>query len=84
MLRSGQGCGWFVRRSRFIAFSQDSSARRLTDPGFAQADVEPGTRVETRAVATAGGMITGGLGISAMPELVLPLLSFTHFITRPL
>jgi DNA-binding transcriptional LysR family regulator len=58
--------------------------RRLTDLGFAQAGVEPVTLVETRAVATAGGMIAAGLGISAMPELVLPLLSFTHLTTRPL
>jgi DNA-binding transcriptional LysR family regulator len=69
---------------RFIAFSQDSSVRRLTDLGFAQAGVEPETLVETRAVATAGGMIATGLGISAMPELVLPLLSFTQVITCPL
>jgi DNA-binding transcriptional LysR family regulator len=69
---------------RFIAFSQDSSVRRLTDLGFAQAGVEPETLVETRAVATAGGMIATGLGISAMPELVLPLLSFTNLTTRPL
>lgn len=69
---------------RFIAFSPDSSIRRLTDLGFAQAGVEPETLVETRAVATAGGMIAAGLGISAMPELVLPLLSFTHLTTRPL
>ena len=69
---------------RFIAFSQDSSVRRLTDLGFAQAGVEPETLVETRAVATAGGMIAAGLGISAMPELVLPLLSFTQLATRPL
>ena len=69
---------------RFIAFSPDSSIRRLTDLGFAQAGVEPETLVETRAVATAGGMIAAGLGISAMPELVLPLLSFTRLTTRPL
>jgi len=69
---------------RFIAFSPDSSVRRLTDLGFAQAGVAPETLVETRAVATAGGMIASGLGISAMPELVLPLLSFTHLDTRPL
>ena len=69
---------------RFIAFSQDSSVRRLTDLGFAQAGVEPEMLVQTRAVATAGGMIATGLGISAMPELVLPLLSFTKVVTRPL
>ena len=69
---------------RFIAFSPDSSVRRLTDLGFAQAGVEPTTLLETRAVATAGGMIATGLGVSAMPELVLPLISFTNLITRPL
>jgi LysR family transcriptional regulator, carnitine catabolism transcriptional activator len=69
---------------RFVAFSEDSSVRRLTDLGFAQAGVEPETLVETRTVATAGGMIAAGLGISAMPELVLPLLSFTRLVTRPL
>jgi LysR family carnitine catabolism transcriptional activator len=69
---------------RFIAFSQDSSVRRLTNLGFAQASVEPATLVETRAVATAGGMIAAGLGVSAMPELVLPLLSFTELTTRPI
>lgn len=69
---------------RFIAFSADSSVRRLTDLGFAQAGVEPETLVDTRTVATAGGMIAAGLGVSAMPELVLPLLSFTRLVTRPL
>jgi DNA-binding transcriptional LysR family regulator len=69
---------------RFIAFSADSSVRRLTDLGFAQAGVQPETLVDTRTVATAGGMIAAGLGVSAMPELVLPLLSFTRLITRPL
>jgi len=69
---------------RFIAFTADSSVRRLTDLGFARAGVEPAALVETRAVATAGGMIAAGLGVSAMPELVLPLLSFTRLVTRPL
>lgn len=82
---SRQALTWAdLAAERFIAFSQDSSVRRLTDLGFAQACVEPETLVETRAVATAGGMIATGLGISAMPELVLPLLSFTELVTRPL
>lgn len=79
------GFSWSdLAAERFIAFSTDSSVRRLTDLGFAQAGVEPETLVETRAVATAGGMIAAGLGVSAMPELVLPLLSFTRLVTRPL
>ncbi|WP_211763497.1 LysR family transcriptional regulator [Kutzneria sp. CA-103260] len=68
----------------FIAFSPDSSIRRLTDLAFAQAGIEPTRRLETRTVATAGGMVAAGLGVSAMPELVLPLLSATTVVTRPL
>ncbi|MCU1685858.1 MAG: transcriptional regulator, LysR family [Amycolatopsis sp.] len=68
----------------FVALSADSSVRRLTDLAFAQAGSEPETLVETRTIATAGGMVAAGLGVSAMPELVLPLLSFTRFVTRPL
>jgi LysR family transcriptional regulator, carnitine catabolism transcriptional activator len=68
----------------FISFSQDSSIRRLADLGLAQACVEPRQQLETRTVATAGGMIAAGLGVSAMPELVLPLLSATPVATRPL
>lgn len=68
----------------FIAFSADSSVRRLADLGLAQAGVHPLRHLETRSVATAGGMIAAGLGVSAMPELVLPLLAATPVITRPL
>lgn len=68
----------------FIAFSPDSSIRRLADLGLAQAGVQPRRNLETRTVATAGGMIAAGLGVSAMPELVLPLLAATPVLTRPL
>jgi LysR family carnitine catabolism transcriptional activator len=68
----------------FIAFSTDSSIRRLADLGLALAGVRPRWQVETRTVATAGGMIAAGLGISAMPALVLPLLSATPLVSRPL
>jgi LysR family carnitine catabolism transcriptional activator len=68
----------------FIAFSRDSSIRRLADIGLAQSGVEPRQQLETRTVATAGGMIAAGLGVSAMPALVLPLLSATPVVTRPL
>jgi LysR family carnitine catabolism transcriptional activator len=68
----------------FIVFSPDSSIRRLADLGLAQADVQPRQQLETRTVATAGGMIAAGLGVSAMPAQVLPLLSATPVVTRPL
>jgi len=61
----------------------DSSIGRLTDLAFTQAEVAPTAVVETRTVATAAGMIAAGLGISAMPELVLPLAAFAAVVARP-
>ena len=68
----------------FIAFSPDSSIRRLADIGLAQSGPRARPELETRTVAAAGGMIAAGLGVSAMPELVLPLLAATPVLTRPL
>jgi DNA-binding transcriptional LysR family regulator len=68
----------------FIAMSAGSSVRQLTDLAMAQADVSPTTVVEARNIATAGGIIAAGLGVSAFPELVLPLMSSTNIETRTL
>jgi LysR family carnitine catabolism transcriptional activator len=73
-----------LAQGTFIAFTADSSIRRLTDLAFTQAEVTPTAVVETRTVATAAGMIAAGLGLSAMPELVLPLASFAPVVARPL
>jgi DNA-binding transcriptional LysR family regulator len=68
----------------FIAMSHGSSVRQLTDLAMAQAGVSPTTLVEARNTATAGGIIAAGLGVSAFPELVLPLMSSTNIATRRL
>ena len=68
----------------FIAMSAGSSVRQLTDVAMAKAEVSLITVVEARNIATAGGIIAAGLGVSAFPELVLPLMSSTHIATRPL
>jgi DNA-binding transcriptional LysR family regulator len=68
----------------FIAMSVGSSVRELTDLAMAQAGVSPTNVVEARNIATAGGIIAAGLGVSAFPELVLPLLSSTAIVTRAL
>ncbi len=68
----------------FIAMSRESSVRRLTDIAMIEARVAPTTVVEARNIATAGGIISAGLGVSAFPELVLPLLSHAPIVTRPL
>jgi DNA-binding transcriptional LysR family regulator len=68
----------------FIAMSAGSSVRELTDRAMSDADVVPTTVVEARNIATAGGIIAAGLGVSAFPELVLPLLVSSAIVTRPL
>lgn len=68
----------------FIAMSGGSSVRELTDVAMAEAGVSPMNLVEARNIATAGGIIAAGLGVSAFPELVLPLLSSTAIVTRAL
>jgi LysR family transcriptional regulator, carnitine catabolism transcriptional activator len=68
----------------FIAMSTGSSVRELTDVAMAEAGVTPTNVVEARNIATAGGIIAAGLGVSAFPELVLPLLSSTTIVTRGL
>ena len=65
----------------FIAMSAGSSVRQLTDVAMAQAEASPTTLVEARNIATAGGIIAAGLGVSAFPELVLPLLAFAVVVT---
>jgi LysR family transcriptional regulator, carnitine catabolism transcriptional activator len=68
----------------FIAMSVGSSVRELTDLAMSEAGVSPTNVVEARNIATAGGIIAAGLGVSAFPELVLPLLSSSAIVTRSL
>jgi DNA-binding transcriptional LysR family regulator len=68
----------------FIAMSVGSSVRELTDLAMTEADVTPTNVVEARNIATAGGIVAAGLGVSAFPELVLPLMPSASIVTRPL
>ncbi|TMR99164.1 LysR family transcriptional regulator [Nonomuraea basaltis] len=68
----------------FLAVGPQSSVRRLTDAAFAQAGAEVTLAAEASNVATVGGLVAAGLGVSAMPALVLPLLGPGHILHRPL
>ena len=84
-LAAGRSVTWAALADEpFIAMSVGSSVRVLTDLAMADAGVTPTTVVEARNIATAGGIIAAGLGVSAFPELVLPLLSSTTIVTRAL
>jgi DNA-binding transcriptional LysR family regulator len=84
-LTARRSLSWeMLAREPFIAMSVGSSVRELTDLAMADAEVTPTTVVEARNIATAGGIIAAGLGVSAFPELVLPLLVSSAIVTRPL
>lgn len=68
----------------FLAVGQDSSVRRLTDAAFAQIDAHAVPAAEATSVATVGGLVAAGLGVSAMPALVLPLMGTGPLVYRPL
>ncbi|MEV6171959.1 LysR substrate-binding domain-containing protein [Streptomyces sp. NPDC051954] len=68
----------------FLAVGRDSSVRRLTDAAFAQAGAEAALAAEAGSVATVGGLVAAGLGVSAMPALVLPLLGTDRVVYRQL
>jgi DNA-binding transcriptional LysR family regulator len=68
----------------FLAVGPESSVRRLTDAAFAQAGAEVRLAAEASNVATVGGLVAAGLGVSAMPALVLPLLGPGRVVHREL
>jgi DNA-binding transcriptional LysR family regulator len=68
----------------FLAVGPESSVRRLTDAAFAQAGAGPTLAAEAGNVATVGGLVAAGLGVSAMPALVLPLLGPGRVVHRRL
>jgi DNA-binding transcriptional LysR family regulator len=68
----------------FVAIGADSSVRMLTDTAFADAGVHIAQVVETANVATVGGLVAAGLGVSALPTLVRALMSFADLVHRPL
>lgn len=59
----------------FIAMSPLSSVRRSSDAGMAIAGLEVRPLFECAHLATVGRMIEAGLGVSALPRSVLPLLT---------
>lgn len=68
----------------FIAITQGSSVRRLSDLGFLHAGVSPSTVTEVANIATAGGLVAAGLGVSALPEQALPLIPHNTTAALPL
>jgi LysR family carnitine catabolism transcriptional activator len=77
---------WSIfRKLPFIGMEPRSSVRMLTDFAFAKANIITPARFECGQLATVGGLISEGLGISLLPRSTLRLLAAGDKVTsRPL
>jgi LysR family transcriptional regulator, carnitine catabolism transcriptional activator len=67
---------WSLFRDRpFIGMDKSSSVRMLTDVAFARAGIVTPALYECVQLATVGGLIVAGLGISLLPRSTLPMLA---------
>jgi len=77
---------WSIFRDRpFLGMEPRSSVRMLTDAAFARADIAAPALFECSQLATMGGLIAEGLGVSLLPLSTLPLLGHVDRIAwRPM
>jgi DNA-binding transcriptional LysR family regulator len=68
----------------FIAFDRTTSIRQHLDRAFAESGGRPRNAIEARNISAVAGLVAAGLGVSAVPGLVLPLTSFAGLEYRPL
>ncbi|WP_141013543.1 LysR family transcriptional regulator [Nocardioides sambongensis] len=68
----------------FVAFDTTSSIRSHTDQVFADQGIETGPRTEARNIGAVAGLTGAGLGVTAAPGLVLPMMRFAGLTWRPL
>ena len=68
----------------FIAMAQGTSVRELLDGACLRLGQPLSPRFEVAHLATAGALVAEGLGVSALPELTLPVLRTDRLIRRPI
>ncbi|MFF5986881.1 LysR family transcriptional regulator [Prauserella flavalba] len=68
----------------FIAFDRTTSIRQHLDHALAGATERPRIAIEARNISAVAGLVAAGLGVSAVPGLVLPLMAFAGVAHRPL
>ena len=68
----------------FIAFDRTTSIRQHLDRAFAESGRIPHNTIEARNISAVAGLVAAGLGVSAVPGLVLPLVEFAGLEYRPL
>ncbi|QBR93787.1 LysR family transcriptional regulator [Nocardioides euryhalodurans] len=68
----------------FVSFDTTSSIRDHADRTLRERGVSVGPQTEARNIAAVAGLTAAGLGVTAAPGLVLPLMQFAGLLSRPL
>ena len=68
----------------FVAMDPHSSVRAITDAAFVQVGLAVQPLYECAFLATTGGLVSKGLGITALPRLTLSMLGAPGLVWRPL
>lgn len=68
----------------FVAFERISSIRSYVDRVLAETGTRIGALTEARNIGAVAGLVAAGLGVSAAPSLVLPMMMFADVVVRPL
>jgi len=68
----------------FIAFGPESSIAEPVLRALAEAGAQPGLITRAQNVGAVAGLAAAGLGVTAVPELVLPMMSFAGLVHVPL
>lgn len=68
----------------FVAFDPTSSIRAYVDRILSRHGVRLGSVTQARNVGAVAGLTASGLGVSAVPGLVLPMMTFAEINSRPL
>lgn len=68
----------------FVTTMLGSGVRRITDQQLTAIGSSTVGAIETNSATTIGGMVNAGLGVSALPTLILPLAQFPKVVVLPL
>jgi LysR family carnitine catabolism transcriptional activator len=84
-LASEASVPWTMFSTRpFVAVSQASSVRSMTDEAFRREGINVTPTFEVSSWTLAGHLVRAGLGIAAMPRLTVKLTDFSGLAFRPL
>jgi LysR family carnitine catabolism transcriptional activator len=68
----------------FISFGPESSIESHVRNALESAGVDVGPSVQAHNVAAVAGLTAAGLGVTVVPELVVPMMSFANLVYLPI